>query len=53
MATKEIMISLMLMSIFILIACICFNSGFDVPDELDDFLTESVLEPPFDLLDDS
>lgn len=43
----------MLMSIVILAVCICLSCGYDDLNQADDFLTELVLEPPLDLLDDS
>lgn len=48
MDTKENLLSLVLMSIIVLVACICLSYGYDDLNELDDFLTESVLESPLD-----
>ena len=53
MAKKEMMISLMLMSIFILAVYIFFNTGIDDIDKLDDFLIETVLGDPLDLISDT
>ncbi|MBO6033339.1 MAG: hypothetical protein J6Q22_18080 [Prevotella sp.] len=53
MLTKEIMISVMLMSIFILTVYIFYNIDIDDIDQLDDFLIESALDDPLDFITDS
>ena len=53
MLSKEIMISVMLMSIFILTVYIFYNIDIDDIDQLYDLLTRTALDDSLDLLGDS